>query len=184
MRSAFYGFSTRSDVVREGDVRLVLRGPCITETRVGHLFGTGHGLAVLVDAENGRVSIEDTCRVRMTLGEHDVAVGLHDIEGTVFDESNHGFVKGGLHRHEIGHLFVGEVLIDHVLERRGEHIFVPAIGGVGTVTFCKLPDEHGGQVVLISCHQHVPCCRNTRLEVVRNGGVFSRAHRLETVVPP
>ena len=58
------------------------------------------------------------------------------------------------------------------------------LGRVGSVTFSKLPEPHGGQIGFAAGQQHVPGGRDARLEVVRDGGVVARRQGLETVVPP
>ena len=58
------------------------------------------------------------------------------------------------------------------------------LGRVGSVTLCKLPEPHGGQVGFAAGQKHVPSGRDARLEVVRDGGVVPRGQGLETVVPP
>ena len=107
----------------------------------------------------------------MTFGHSDVAVGLDDVVGAVVDEVDHRVVKHGLHGHEIVHLLVVKVLVNGVAERWREDEFVAALACVGAVTLSELPDEHGRQIVLVSSQQHVSSSRNTRLEVVRDGGV-------------
>ena len=91
---------------------------------------------------------------------HDVSIGFHDVEGTLLDEIDHGFVKGRLHGREVIHLVVVQVNV-HCSEESWRHLVVDAFGGVGSVTFCELPDEHRRQVVLTACKQHVSCCGNS-----------------------
>ena len=127
--------------------------------------------------------VEDTGFVDVAFGHGNVAVGFDDVEGALFDEVNHGLVKGCLHGREVVHLLIAEVSVHGVEELRC-HAVVVSFRGVGSVTFGELPNEHRGQVFLASSQQHVSCSGDARLEVVRYRGVVTGAQRLEAVVPP
>ena len=172
-----------SHVVVEGDIGLVHRTPRIAHTGAGDGIRTRDGFAVLPNLVDLRAVIKDAGCVSVSLCHDDVPVGLDDVERADFNEIDHGFVKRGLHGVEVIVLFSGKVTLDRVFEFFCE-LVVFTICCVNSVAFSQLPDEHGRQIVLISSQQHVTGGGNTRLEIVRNRGVFTRAQGLETVVPP
>ena len=129
------------------------------------------------------LTAKDTGRVEVTLGHHDVSVGLDDVERALLDERNHFFTEVQLQRLKVRPLVVVKVLLDNTSER-GRELEVRAFGCVDAVAFSQLPDEHGRQIVLIASQQHVPRCGDTGLEVVGHRGVFTGAQCLEPVVPP
>ena len=119
----------------------------------------------------------------VSLCHNDVPVGLDDVERAHFNEIDHGLVKLGFHGVEVFVLFGGKVALDRGFEFFCE-LVVFTLCCVNSVAFSQMPDEHGRQIVLISSQQHVTGGGNTRLEIVRDRGVFTRAQGLETVVPP
>ena len=119
----------------------------------------------------------------VSFGHNHVSIGLDHIERALFDEFNHGFIKGELHGHELVHLFLRKILVQCAFKHRRKLMLV-AFSSVGSVGFGKLPDEHGCQVILTSCEKHVPCGGDTRLEVVGDRWVLASAQGLETIVPP
>ena len=154
----------------------------IANTRRGDGIGARHNGAIFVHHVHLCV-VEDAGFVSVTFGHDDVSVGFDDVEGTLLDKVDHGFVKDELHRHEIVVLRIVEVLVHHTVKGRGEGVVI-TVCCVGTIGFRELPNEHGREIVLITSQKHVPCRRNAGLEVVRHRRVFARAQRLETVVPP
>ena len=65
-----------------------------------------------------------------------------------------------------------------------ERLFTGLANIVGNVSNSKVLNEHSDQIGLTSCKEHVTRCRNTCLEVVGYGRVFTGVQGLETVVPP
>ena len=156
--------------------------PSIAHTGTGKRISTRNGFTVFVNLVD-LVIVKNTGDMGVTLSQNHVSIGLDHVERALFNEFNHAFIKGELHGHELVHLFRGKVLVNGVFKGRRELMLV-AFGGVDSVAFSKLPNEHGGQVILSACKKHVPCGRNTRLEVVGDRWVLAGAQGLETIVPP
>ena len=184
VRTTGDGFFSRTDVVGEGDVGLVHGGPLITKTRGGELVGARNRNAIFVNPVKGGRGVKHTCRVRVSFCHDDVPVGLDDVVGSVVNEVNHGIVEDGFHLNKVGHLLIVEVFVDRVDEGGREHGGLTVCRCIISVAFGELPYEHRRDVVLATSKKHVSSRRNTGLEVVRNRGVFTGAHGLETVVPP